>query len=266
MTRAGYVFDRVRRDVERERLAAIEALFDPATRRLLEATGLEGGWRCLEVGAGGGSVARWLADRGPSVVALDLDARFLREAPGKRIEIVEADILGARLEPASFDLVHARYVLLHIVDHERALDAMLRALKPGGFIVLEEPDFSIARAAAGSDPARRAFARVHHAVATMFRSRGMDGGLGFRLPEMLLDRGLVELAVENETPLAQGGSGIAEMMRLSAIQLGDTYVSTGEASADDVEVYCRFAQDPDTWAVYYATVRACARMPAGKAR
>ena len=43
--------------VERERLRNLEAWLDPITARHLEATGVAVGWRCLEVGAGGGSIA-----------------------------------------------------------------------------------------------------------------------------------------------------------------------------------------------------------------
>ena len=50
-------------DRERERLRLLEDSFDPGTFRWLDQLGVGSGWRCLEVGAGGGSVARWLADR-----------------------------------------------------------------------------------------------------------------------------------------------------------------------------------------------------------
>lgn len=87
--RRRYVFDQAKRELERERLAAIEALFDSERRRFLEATGLAAGWRCLEVGAGAGSVARFLADRGASVLALDRDARLLHEASHPSIDVLE---------------------------------------------------------------------------------------------------------------------------------------------------------------------------------
>jgi len=86
-----YVFERAGRDVERERLAVLEALFDPATRRVLEESGLRRGWRCLD-GAGGGSIARFLADRGASVLAVDLDARLLREHSHPAVEVLEGDL------------------------------------------------------------------------------------------------------------------------------------------------------------------------------
>ena len=62
---------------ERRRLEALSALHDPDTFARLVGLGVAAGWRCLEVGAGSGSVARWLAARGASVVATELELRGL---------------------------------------------------------------------------------------------------------------------------------------------------------------------------------------------
>jgi hypothetical protein len=54
-------------ELARQRLDAIEAWFDPGTIRHLTERGVAPGWHCLEVGAGGGSIAAWLGDRvGPA--------------------------------------------------------------------------------------------------------------------------------------------------------------------------------------------------------
>ncbi len=50
-------------DTERARLVAMASVCDPTTIRILDERGVSAGWRCLEVGAGGGSIAAWLADR-----------------------------------------------------------------------------------------------------------------------------------------------------------------------------------------------------------
>jgi SAM-dependent methyltransferase len=107
-------------ELARQRLAALEQSYDPASFRRAEALGVGPGWTCLDVGAGGGSVARWLADRvGPSgrVVATDLDVRFL----GPPLEVREIDVRTGELEPAAYDLVHTRLVLLHIPEREQVL-------------------------------------------------------------------------------------------------------------------------------------------------
>lgn len=97
---------------ERRRLALIERVYDPPTISRLRELGVGAGWRCLDVGAGGGSIARWLRDQvGPDgqVVAVDLDTRFFDEEPG--IEARRLDILIDDLEQDSYDLVHCRLLL-----------------------------------------------------------------------------------------------------------------------------------------------------------
>src|SRR5262249_59444910 len=77
---SGYVFGNEGKEAP-TRFAALSALFDPGTKQHIEARGLRRGWRCLEVGGGGGTIAAWLASRvGPDgrVLATDIDPRFLQ--------------------------------------------------------------------------------------------------------------------------------------------------------------------------------------------
>ena len=57
--------------------SGLEALCDPVTFRHLESVGIAEGWSCLEIGAGGGSVARWMGER---VVG---SRAHLQEHPGR---------------------------------------------------------------------------------------------------------------------------------------------------------------------------------------
>ena len=66
MTSDKYVMADVAFDTERERLDILETLNDPATFAWLAQLGISKGWRCLDVGAGGGSVARWMAEPAPA--------------------------------------------------------------------------------------------------------------------------------------------------------------------------------------------------------
>jgi SAM-dependent methyltransferase len=264
MTETPYVFAGTRHEAELERLRLLEAVFDPGTRACLLRTGLSAGWRCLEVGAGAGSVAKWLSETaGPSgrVLAIDLSTRFLSGLAGANLEVREADIREARVEPESFDLAHARFVLIHVPDWQLALAAMIRCLKPGGWLVLEEPDFSSSRSLAGPAELRRAFDGVHRAIEAMFRQRGLDHAFGARLPALLLDRGFEAIAIENDAAIVPGGSPFARMMGLSTEQLSDKYLATGLATERDIELYGSFAADRACWATYHATVRAIGRNP-----
>jgi ubiquinone/menaquinone biosynthesis C-methylase UbiE len=84
----------------------------------------------------------------------------------------EADVRDAGVEPESFDLAHARFMLIHVPDWAAALAAMIRCLKPGSWLVLEEPNFSGSRSFAGPAELRRAFDNVHRAIEAMFSQRG----------------------------------------------------------------------------------------------
>ena len=259
----GYVFDDVAGVRELERLRAIESIFDPRTRDMLRATGELVGRRFLEVGAGAGSIARFMrAEVGPQgrVVAVDTNARFLVDLDG--VEIVVDDIQNVTAGSLESDIAHARYVLIHNAAPADVLDAMLDQLAPGGTVLLEEPDFLAARALAGPEAFIRAHAAVSRAIEAMFRARAMDPALGLRLAKLLGERGVEILTVECETHVARGGSPIAHMMRLSTEQLSAKYAETGAVTADELAAHVRFAHDPACWAIHYATLRVLARKPA----
>lgn len=260
-----YVFSGTQHFSELERLQAIELVFDPASHQRIQSTGITKGWRCLEVGAGAGSITRWLAEtvgNSGKVVAIDLDTRFVANLSLSNVEVLEADIRHLPLENGSFDLVHARYVLIHIADFQVALTRMVKLLKPGGWLVLEEPDFSAARAVVGETAACQSMDRVNQAILQMFENRGMDYALGIKLPAILQEFGLQQLSVENDTPLSNGGSGVATVMKMSALQLAEKYIATGRVTEEDIKNYCLFANDERAWAIYYATVGVIAQKAA----
>jgi SAM-dependent methyltransferase len=252
-----YVFTDSQYIKELERLQAIEQVFDPASRRRIQATGITETWRCLEVGAGAGSIMQWMAgvvgEKG-RVVAVDLDTRFIANTQLPNVEVLETDIRDLPLENHSFDLVHARYVLIHIPEFQVALSRMLNLLKPGGWLIIEEPDFSAARAIVGEERGCQSMNRVNQAILQMFANRNMDYALGVKLPATLQKLGLQQLSVENDAPLSNGGSGIATVMKLSTVQLAEKYIATGEATQADIEQYCLFSEDQNAWAIYYATI------------
>jgi hypothetical protein len=95
----------------------------------------------------------------------------------------------------------------------------------------------------------------------MFANRGLDYALGVKLPAIFQKLGLQQLSVENDTPISAGGSGLAKMMKMSAVQLAEKYIATGEASQEDIDNYSLFADDIKTWAIYYATVGITAQKP-----
>jgi len=257
-----YIFTDARQTNELERLQAIERVFDPASRRRIEATGIASQWQCLEVGAGAGSMMQWMAEvvgESGRVVAVDLDTRFVANCAAANVEVLEGDIRDLSLEGNTFDLIHTRYVLIHLSKVQAVLSKLWSWVKPGGWLVLEEPDFAVARAIAGEETACESVNRVNQAIEKMFALRGFDYALGSKIPAILQKYDLQQLWVENDAPLAAGRSGVATVMKMSAMQLAEQYLATGQATRTDLERYCQFADTPNAWAIYYATVGAIAQ-------
>lgn len=119
---------------EHERVTVLASVMDPATFSVLESIGVAPGWRCLDAGAGAGSVGRWLAGRvaPATVVAVDRDIRFLGDPAEPNLVVRELDLVTGELPAAAFDLVFARIVLLHLRTRETALERLCRAVAPGG--------------------------------------------------------------------------------------------------------------------------------------
>ena len=257
-----YVFDNSKDREELKRLEAIEGEFDPQTRERLLSTGVKAGWRCLEVGAGAGSIARWMSQRVQEegkVVALDINPRYLQSAVPVNLEFVTTDIRTTDLKEDSFDLIHARYVLIHIPDYEVALQRMLALLKPGGWIVLEEPDFSVSKAVSGPPEDCRAVGNVYNALDATYSVMGLDWSVGIKLPAFLQARRLRNLTWEVNTHLNHGGTGIARIMRMSTEHLKHPYLDTGKATNQDIERYIRFTEDKNSWTIYYSTISVMAQ-------
>jgi trans-aconitate methyltransferase len=132
-------------DVERTRLTLLEEFHDPLSASQLDAIGVGEGWRCLDVGAGGGSVTRMLADRvgsSGSVLAVDVDISLLARLASPRVEVRRLDLMSDQLPEAAFDLVHARLVLMFLSPRLGALQRLVRAARPGGWIAAIAPDFT----------------------------------------------------------------------------------------------------------------------------
>jgi trans-aconitate methyltransferase len=155
-----YFADGVGSEPEAERLTLLESIFDPGTVETLTATGVEPGWRCLVPGAGHGSIARWLAHQvGPTgrVVATDIDTRFLESSASTNLEVRQHDLLEDPLED-DYDLVHARALLVHLVgDQVHAIGRLVDAVRPGGWIAIEEYDTANIGSADPAHPGHEAF-------------------------------------------------------------------------------------------------------------
>lgn len=131
-------------DDEAARLGKLQGLHDRATVRRLGGLGLGPGWHALELGAGAGSIAAWMADAvgsSGSVTAVDRDTgqlQHLRDRPN--VTVVEDDLATMAFPTERFDLIHSRSVLMHVEDADDVVSRLVPALRPGGCVLFEEAD------------------------------------------------------------------------------------------------------------------------------
>lgn len=225
---------------QRDRLRALEAVLDRGTFRHLEGRGVRAGWHCLEVGAGAGSVAHWLAERvgpGGSVLATDLDTTPLRDLRHPALEVRVHDLMRDPLPEARFDLVHVRLVLAWLPDAALAVARLVAALKPGGWLVGEDLDFVSAVPAPDMDAdAAALFARVLDAhLDVLTTNTGLNPQHGRRLRSLFEEAKLVDVGAEGTATMWRGGEPGGELWRLTFAQLRDLMLATGTVSAADID-------------------------------
>jgi SAM-dependent methyltransferase len=225
-----YVFDNDSTHSD-EQHRCLAAAYDPITTGHLAATGVGPGWRCLEVGAGGGSVARWLAGRvAPTggVLATDLNPRHLRAAPG--LTVLRHDVVREPLPEQGFDLIHARLVLLHLPERRAVLDTLVRALKPGGWLQLDEFDISYGPALAGPDP--ELYERFLSAKAELMRAAGARGTWGREVGAAMAAAGLTAVDARPHVRVWDRDSPGLRLLVHHTRHLRDKFVAVGFCDDD----------------------------------
>ena len=238
-----YVLDHHNRG-ERARLELMASLLDPMHRRHIEELGIGPGADTLEVGCGNGTISAWLAERvGPAgrAVAVDLDLSLI-DASAPNLEVRHGDICQAPVEPGRFDLVTARAVLHHVADLDAALRNLVASARPGGAVLLIEPDFLPVSIA---EPAEvRAFWEGWLAWS---RGRGIDYTVGRKLPGRLAALGVEQLGGVAETALYRGGSPWARYWEETIAELRGLLVESGSLGAASIDAFLERCADPSWW-------------------
>lgn len=266
MTSDGYALADVAFEPERERLDILESLNDPASVAWLTRLGISEGWRCLDVGAGGGSVARWMAERvgaNGTVVAADMDTRFLRALDLPNVEIRQLDILEDDIETDHYDLVHARFLLMHVSSPERALANMVAAIKPGGWLLVEDGDYTNF-AAVDRDHALSAVfdATFRKEMAYYVASLQLDPLIGRKLPALVKRLELSDVDHEDKNWVRAGGGDIGKYWEtlLRSFQ-DDEFLRGAGISEADFEKQIQAFNDPSFRFADMAVFAAWGRKP-----
>ena len=179
----------------------------------LDRLGLREGWRCVDVGAGGGDVTVALAEivgRDGRVYAVDSDPRSRDEtarAAAAHAQVVAITQAGEDLLlPEPVDLAFCRFLLMHVLDPVVVLRRMGAAVRPGGWVVAQEPVTSAGR--------------IDGRPMSMPDARHPD--IGARLPALVREAGLETLDAWAEAPAGAGPGPVHDYLAsLTGVAPGD---------------------------------------------
>lgn len=256
-----------------EEQARLELMNGILNERCLAELDLHGAERVLEMGAGTGVFSRdlWQAlGEGGALVAIERDEAQVRAAAEHLpapVDLRRGDVGDPPLaedEWGSFDLVHARFLLEHLPDPQRAVDVMVRAARPGGRIALVDDDHSLMR----FSPDPGGMTELWHDYAARYRDLGCDPEVGRRLVTLLVDAG-AELVRTTQIPYG-GGRGepafeavvrnLAEVVDTGRAALLERTDWTAARMDEALAAFERWALRKDA-VVWYALPMAIGRRP-----
>lgn len=247
---------------EAERIDLGALAYDDLTLTRLRALGVGPGWRCLDIGAGTGTVSRRLLREAgvAGVLAVDRDVRFLAERPVPGLDVLQADITAPAFAPGRFDLVHARFVLMHLPEPERMVSVLAGLVAPGGMLVLGDAvDLTSDRTAAPDRaPDGGAAADTPYAAAMRAMWQGLRGSIGTDVswvpsyPQLLRGAGLTTVGAEMYVPPLLRGSPISRFWADTWERSRASMVATGLIDGAGIDA-----------AVRYLDSDACAALSAG---
>jgi len=208
---------------ERDRLRRQSDELRAHSEALLDHVGVEPGWSALDLGCGPRGTLELLAERvgvTGHVTGLDFNPEHVaqaRELARERglagVHILEGDARHTGLPAASFDLVHARLLLVTIPDPASVVAEMVRLARSGGWVVGDEADCSTHIC----HPPHAAWDRLADTFVAAFRLDGADPDLGRRLAELFRAAGLVDVGVQARADLYPIGHS-RRTVRLDIVQ------------------------------------------------
>jgi ubiquinone/menaquinone biosynthesis C-methylase UbiE len=235
---------------EQYRMKLLEFAFDSLTQRRLASCPIKAGDYCLEIGPGAGSIARWMADQvgaTGNVIAIDKHPAHFRDEGRHNIELLAADITSKEVHSAYqnyFDIIHARFVMVHIAHCEKLIAKLVTLLKPGGWLVLEEPDFTTT--AALSDKDKNAYATIT-ALQKLIMRNGANTSYARKLPYLFQELNLSDIQAEGYVPIAHGKSPLTEMHYRTIRHLKDALLTSGLVDEETLDAFLEDCNNPASW-------------------
>jgi len=246
--------------LEYQRLDLMSKILDPWTRGYLTALGVGEGWKCLELGSGNGSIAEWLSETvGPSgnVTAIDVNPVLLELIPAQNLAIRQMDVRTEELRANAYDLVSCRALLHQISEYApTVLARMAAALKPGGWLLVQEPDFHLAPT---TEP--DVWAKAWKGLIEWGHANGIDWLIGRELPSMVSKLGLGRPRAKTDVQNIRGRDRGALYFRLFFAEVRDRVVGSGQLGAATLDAASSLLDDPNYWTQCWMMTAVWARKP-----
>ena len=244
----------------------------PDSRALLDRVGLRPGHRAIDLGCGPRGILDLLVERvspGGEVVCVDAEpthtamaGEFAAERGFTDVQCITADARRTGLPSGTFDLVHARTLLVNVPEPAEIVAEMARLAKPEGWVAAMEPDSEYMMCY----PAHPAFTRICEIFPLVFRRNGADHMIGRRVPHLFREAGLTEVAVEGRLQMYPPGHS-RRTTRLDLVRsMRPRILELGLADADELDELDSAArahlEDPHTVAVFGILFLTWGRKPA----
>ncbi|MEM6658296.1 MAG: class I SAM-dependent methyltransferase [Pseudomonadota bacterium] len=229
---------------ESDRMDQMADVLDGVSRNHLRRIPIQKHWKCLEVGAGNGSLSKWLSPNLPegNIRVTDINPDLIADVTGPNLTVHGLNVVEDDLGEEIYDLVFLRAVLHHIAEREAVLTKLIRSLKPGGWIFIHEPDMHPSRAA--PDEAVRVFWSQFFSWAS---SLGIDYTTGTQIPQMLTERGMTNMSAWGDTAVYPGGSEYALWLQLTIAEIADKMLASENATRESLDRFNQASEDPDRW-------------------
>jgi 2-polyprenyl-3-methyl-5-hydroxy-6-metoxy-1,4-benzoquinol methylase len=244
---------------EADRLRLMSDLLDPSSEFHLSQLAVGTGSRCLEIGAGNGSLSQWLAQRvGPSghVIASDIRTDLMHGIAGNNLEVRKFDVVHDEPSDAPYDLIVIRALLHHLPERRAVVSKVAGWLRPGGYLLIQEPDFYPTWTVEPSTQKHFWEQFLHWAAAHQ-----IDYYVGRKIPAWLQAEGLANISSEGHAILYSGGSKFAEWWDYGIREVADQLQTEGGISQATLDEFFTCYRDPAYWTTTIAFTATTAQRP-----
>jgi SAM-dependent methyltransferase len=261
-TTGRYLFDNDTTEAAKQ-VTLLADILDGHTVDVLGNIDIAADGRCLELGAGAGTIAAWMADElvpSGQVTVIDLNPRHITERD--RTTVIGADVTAHDFGTGRYDLIHARLLFMHLPHREQVLHTVAAALRPGGVLVVSDWDTRHLDEmfVRGSAEVAAAFLAFLQALVGLGERGGMDSGWARRIPAVMGDAGLVGVTAQVFNRLWAGGSAGMLLHDCNSRQKQPELLAAG-MSLEQLDRLRTAMSDPQVWAYHWPMITAVGVRP-----